>query len=46
MKNKYKVEYVQTELYIIDVYADSEEQAKEIANEEWNKGNYEETGDI
>jgi hypothetical protein len=43
---KYKVEYRQTELYIVDVLAKDEKDAKNKADKQWNNGNYQETGDI
>lgn len=45
-QRKYKVEYIQTEKYIIDVYAKNQEEAEKIANERWQAGDYQETGDI
>ena len=45
-QRKYKVEYIQTERYIIDVYAKNQEEAEKIANERWQAGDYQETGDI
>jgi len=44
--NKYKVEFVQTEKFIVDVRAKTEENARKRATEIWNNGNYQETGDI
>jgi len=41
---KYKVEFVQTETFIVDVYAESEEQATDIAQDHFGNGNYQETG--
>ena len=43
---KYKIEYTQTEHYIMDVLATSQEEAERMAEEAWNVGNYQETGDI
>ena len=51
MKNKYKVEITQTNTYIMDIYADNEDQARELAPEyfeEVKTGNiehYYQTGD-
>lgn len=45
-KNKYKVEFVQTEKFIIDVFAETEDEAKKIAEEKWDEGDYQETGDL
>ncbi len=35
--NKYKVEFIQTDTYIIDVLAESEEQAKELSQATWKE---------
>ena len=43
---KYKVEFIQKETFIVDVYADNWEQAQKLAEIEWEKGNYQETGDL
>ena len=37
MANKYKVEVVQTEKFIVDVLAETEEEAKKLATEKWNE---------
>jgi len=44
-KRKYKVEYKQTETFIVDVYAKSEEQAKELASKRFDAGDCHEVGD-
>jgi hypothetical protein len=44
--NKYKVQFVQSEKYIIDVLAENEEQARELAEQGWRDEQYQETGDI
>jgi len=44
--NKYKVEFVQTEKFIVDVRAKTEENAIKKATKLWNKGSYQETGEI
>jgi hypothetical protein len=44
-KRKYKVEYRQTETFIVDVYAKSEEQAKELASKRFDAGECHEVGD-
>lgn len=46
MKRKYKVEIEQTEIFVIDVFADNEDDARSKADHEWENGNYQETGDI
>lgn len=43
---KYKIEITQKEKYIVDVYATSEAEATEIAQEAYSNGNYQETGDL
>ena len=43
---KYKVEFVQTETFIVDVYAEDEDQAIIKAESKWNEGDYQETGDL
>ena len=43
--NKYKVEFLQTERFIIDILAQNEAEARELAEKEWGKGNCQETGD-
>ncbi len=35
--NKYKVEFIQTDTYVIDVLAESEEQAKELSQAKWTE---------
>ena len=42
---KYKVEFIQTETFIVDVLAKNEKEAIEKAEKEWDKGNYQEMGD-
>ena len=44
--NKYKVEFYQTETFVVDVYAESEQEATDKASEEYSKGNYQETGHL
>ena len=44
-KRKYKVEYRQTETFIVDVYAKNEEQAKELASKRFDAGECHEVGD-
>jgi len=44
--NKYKVEFIQKETFIIDVLAKSEKEATKLAEERWNAGDYQETGDL
>ena len=44
--NKYKVEFIQTETFIVDVLAENEKDAIEKAEEQWEIGNYQETGDL
>jgi hypothetical protein len=43
--NKYKVEFKQTETFIIDTYAKNQAQAEKIALEKWEQGDYQEVGD-
>ena len=43
--NKYKVEFVQTESFVVDVKAENEKQAIEKAEKEFESGNYQEVGD-
>ena len=43
--NYYKVQFKQTETFIVDVEAESEEQARVIAEEKCSNGDYEENGD-
>lgn len=42
---KYKVEFLQTETFIVDVKAKNEEEAIKKAEKEWDNGNYQEAGD-
>jgi hypothetical protein len=42
---KYKVEFTQTETFIVDVYAKSKKEAEEKATEQFDRGNYQEVGD-
>lgn len=44
--NKYKIEITQSEVFIVDVLAKDEKQAKERAIELYNNGMSQETGDI
>jgi len=44
--NKYKIEFTQKETFIIDVKADTEQQAIEKAEKHWENGYYQETGDL
>lgn len=43
--NKYKVEFTQTETFIVDVLAESEAEATGNATELFGQGNYQEMGD-
>ncbi len=43
--NKYKVQFKQTETYIVDVLAENQDQAEKLASDEWNNGYYQDTGD-
>ena len=43
--NKYKVEFIQTETFIVDVLAKNEKDAIKKAEKEWDKENYQEVGD-
>jgi len=45
VKRKYKVEYKQTETFVVDVYANNQEQAKKLAGIRFDAGDYQETGD-
>jgi hypothetical protein len=45
VKRKYKVEFKQTETFIIDLYAKNEKQARELAEKKWEQGDYQEVGD-
>ena len=44
-KRKYKVEFTQTETFIVDVYAKSEKEAKVLATRRFDAGDYQEQGD-
>jgi len=44
-KRKYKVEFTQTEAFIVDVYAESEKEAKVLATRRFDAGDYQEQGD-
>jgi hypothetical protein len=44
-KRKYKVEYKQTETFIVDVYANNQEQAEKLASRRFDAGDYQEIGD-
>ena len=44
--NKYKVEFIQTETFIVDVKAKDQEEAEEKARAKWNNGDYQETGNL
>lgn len=44
-EKKYKVEYIQTEKFIVDVYAKDEKQAEKKADKMFEGGDYHETGD-
>jgi len=44
--NKYKVEFKQTETFIIDVLAKDEKDAREKALKGWENEEYQETGDV
>ena len=41
---KYKIEFIQTETFIVDVMAKDEAAAIKKAQKEWNNGNYHEVG--
>lgn len=45
MKRKYKVEFKQTETFLIDLYAKNEKEARELAEKKWEEGDYQEVGD-
>jgi hypothetical protein len=45
MIKKYKVEFIQTETFIVDVLAKNEKEAVKKAEEGWEKENYQEVGD-
>ena len=42
---KYKVEFIQTETFIVDVYAKDETEARTKADQEFQNENYQEIGD-
>lgn len=44
-KKKYKVEFTQTERFVVDVYAKNQEQAEKLAGKKFDEGNYQEYGD-
>lgn len=44
--NKYKIRFIQSQEFIVDVYAENEEIAEEKAQELFNAGDYQETGDL
>lgn len=44
--NRYKVEFVQKETFIVDVEAQNEAEAVLLAETKWNAGTYQETGDL
>lgn len=44
--NKYKIEFQQTETFIVDVKANTEAEAIEKAEAKWNDGDYQETGNL
>jgi len=44
-KRKYKVEYKQTETFIVDVYAGNQEQAEKLAGKRFDAGDYQDMGD-
>ena len=44
-KRKYKVEFTQTETFIVDVYAKNEKEAKVLAARTFDAGDYQEIGD-
>jgi len=44
-KRKYKVEYKQTERFIVDIYANNQKQAEELAGIRFDAGDYQEQGD-
>jgi hypothetical protein len=43
--NKYKIEFVSTETYIVDVEAKTEHDAIALAHTQFDAGNYQEVGD-
>ena len=42
---KYKVEFTQTETFVVDVLAENQKEAIEKAETKWDSGDYQETGD-
>lgn len=44
-QKKYKVEFCQTETFVVDVFAKNEKEAIERAEKKWDEGDYRETGD-
>jgi len=42
---KYKVQFIQKETFIVDVYAEDEQQAIDIAQDSFDNGDYQEDGD-
>jgi hypothetical protein len=42
---KYKVQFVQKESFIVDVYAENQAEAELIAKTKWDEGDYQEIGD-
>lgn len=43
--NKYKVKFLQTEVFIVDVYAKNEKEARKKAEDKRCEGGYQETGE-
>ena len=43
---KFKVEFIQTETFVVDVKAKNEEEAINLAEKKWNEGDYQETGNL
>ena len=44
-KRKYKVEYKQSETFVVDVYALNQKEAEKLASKKFDAGEYEEVGD-
>ena len=42
---KYKVEYKQSETFVVDVYALNQKEAEKLASKKFDAGDYEEIGD-
>lgn len=42
---RFKVEFIQTETFVVDVLATTEKQAIKLAEKKWEEGNYQENGD-